>query len=85
MGDAEIWPETLPASVKAAAQAPDQGKAPASYPNLLAPVLEQHRILRPDHVWCTDFTYLSYKGKFIYVATVIDVFTREIVGMNMLR
>jgi transposase InsO family protein len=44
----------------------DVGKPPASYPNLLAPLLEQDRSLQPDQVWCTDFTYLSYKGKFIY-------------------
>jgi putative transposase len=63
----------------------DRGKAPTAYPNLLAPLLEQHRILRPDQVWCTDFTYLRYQGKFLYLATVIDVFTREIVGVNLLR
>lgn len=63
----------------------DQGKAPTAYPNLLAPLMEQQRIVRPDQVWCTDFTYLRYQGKFIYLATVIDVFTREIVGVNILR
>ncbi len=63
----------------------DQGKAPTSYPNLLAPLLQQQRILGPNQVWCTDFTYLAYQGKFIYLATVIDVFTREIVGVNILR
>ena len=63
----------------------DQGKAPTTYPNLLAPLLEQQRILRPDQVWCTDFTYLRYHGKFLYLATVIDVFTREIVGVHIVR
>jgi DNA-binding NtrC family response regulator len=28
----------------------DQGKLPALYPNLLAPLLEQQRIMRPDQV-----------------------------------
>ncbi len=32
----------------------DQGKAPTTYPNLLAPLVEQHRIVRPNHVWYTD-------------------------------
>jgi len=63
----------------------DERKVPTAYPNLLAPLVEQQRILRPDQVWSTDFTYLSYQGKFIYLATVIDVFTREIVGVNILR
>jgi transposase InsO family protein len=63
----------------------DQGKAPTSYPNLLAPLLAQQRVMQPNQVWCTDFTYLRYQSKFIYLATVIDVFTREIVGVNILR
>lgn len=63
----------------------DQGKRPAPYPNLLAPRLEQQLIIRPDQLWCTDFTYLSYQAKFIYLATVIDVLTRAIVGVNILR
>jgi transposase InsO family protein len=80
----EIWLEAVPAPAAAARQT-RQGKAPTPYPNLLAPLVEQHRIVRPDQVWCTDFTYLSYYGKFIYLATVIDGFTREIVGVNILR
>ena len=28
----------------------------------------------------TDFTYLSYFGRFVYLATVEDVFTRRVVG-----
>ena len=63
----------------------DLDKAPTSYPNLLAPLLEHQRIIRPGQVWCTDFTYLRYRGKVIYLATVIDVCTREIVGVNILR
>ncbi len=63
----------------------DQGKTPTPYPNLLAPLLEQQRITQPDQVWGTDFTYLSYRSKFIYLATVIDVFTREVVGVHMSR
>lgn len=32
-------------------------------------------------VWAGDFTYLSFYGKNVYLATVIDVYTREIVGV----
>ena len=63
----------------------DQGKASTPHPNLLAPLLDQQRVVRPNQVWCTDFTYLRYQGKFLYLATVIDVFTREIVGVPILR
>jgi putative transposase len=63
----------------------DQGKLQAKYTNLLAPLVEQQFIVRPDQVWGIDFTYLKYKGKLIYLATTIDVFTREIVGVNISR
>jgi putative transposase len=47
------------------------------YPNLLlttAPAYE-------GHIWATDFTYIPYRGRFVYVATVIDLYTRKIVGL----
>lgn len=34
-------------------------------------------------VWAGDFTYLWFHDRFWYVATVIDVFTREIVGWHI--
>lgn len=39
--------------------------------------------IRPNVVWAGDFTYLWFMGRFWYVATVIDVYTREIVGWHM--
>ncbi len=38
---------------------------------------------RPNQVWACDFTYLWCLGRWYYVATVIDVFSREIVGWSM--
>lgn len=63
----------------------DLGKPPTSIPNLIEPLLENNLLIRPNQVWCTDFTYIKYKGKFIYLATIIDLFTREIFGINILR
>ena len=37
----------------------------------------------PNHVWACDFTYLWCLGRWYYLATVIDVFSREIVGWSM--
>jgi len=34
----------------------------------------------PNIAWAGDFTYLKYKSSFIYLATIIDVCTREIIG-----
>lgn len=39
--------------------------------------------LRPNMVWAGDFTYLWFMDRFWYVATVMDVYTREIVGWHI--
>lgn len=50
------------------------------YPNLLmttCPVYE-------NHIWVTDFTYIPFQGKTVYVATVLDLYTRKVVGLSVL-
>lgn len=39
----------------------------------------------PNIVWCGDFTYIRFKDDFIYLATIIDVYTREIIGFSLSR
>lgn len=34
----------------------------------------------PHHIWAEDFTYLWFQGRFYYLATVIDLYSRQIVG-----
>jgi putative transposase len=36
-------------------------------------------------IYASDFTYVKYRGKWLYVATVLDVYTREVVGMSVLN
>lgn len=50
------------------------------YPNLLRQTIPRH----PGHVWAADFTYLWYRHRFIYLATVMDLYTREIVGWALM-
>lgn len=40
-------------------------------------------IIYPHQVWAEDFTYIKYMGKFIYLATVIDIYSRKIVGFSI--
>lgn len=40
--------------------------------------------LGPGDIYASDFTYLQYHGQWVYVATVLDVFTREILGVSVL-
>lgn len=59
----------------------DIGNESSSFPNvslMLCP-------LREGVVWASDFTYLYFQGRFFYLATIIDVFTREIVGYHLSR
>lgn len=41
--------------------------------------------LVPGDIYASDFTYLKYQGKWLYVATVIDLYTREIVSVSILN
>ena len=50
------------------------------FPNLL--MVEEPRGI--GDIYASDFTYLKFKGRWVYVATVIDVFSREIVGVSVL-
>jgi transposase InsO family protein len=41
--------------------------------------------LHPHIVWVSDFTYIKYQARFIYVATIMDMYTREIIGIAISR
>ncbi len=57
----------------------DLGRPETRIPNILKELCP----VRANVVWAGDFTYLWFAGRFWYVATVIDVFTREIVGWHV--
>lgn len=38
--------------------------------------------LKRNILWASDFTYLWFRGRYWYLATVIDLFSREIVGFS---
>jgi putative transposase len=40
---------------------------------------------RPDQLWVSDFTFVATWAGFVYVAFVIDVFARRIVGWRVSR
>lgn len=51
------------------------------YPNLI----KQLEIVRPDQVWCADLTSIRLECEFIYLAVVLDIFTRAIRGWELAR
>ena len=51
------------------------------YPNRVLDL----KIRRPDQVWVADITYIRLKNEFIYLAVLMDVFTRLIRGWHLGR
>lgn len=64
---------------KAPKKPQDQNQAPMAVPNLIQGII----IEASNYVWVSDFTYLPYFGRFVYLATVEDLFTREIIGWEI--
>jgi transposase InsO family protein len=50
------------------------------FPNLLLTNFP----FRPNQIWASDFTHIAFRGQWIYLATIIDLFNREIVGFSVL-
>jgi putative transposase len=38
----------------------------------------------PHHIWVTDFTHVDWRGKRLFIATMMDLFTRTITGFSVL-
>lgn len=51
------------------------------YPNLV----QDLEITRPDQVWVADITYIRLRREFVYLAVLMDVFTRAIRGWHLGR
>jgi putative transposase len=51
------------------------------YPNLVADLA----VTRPDQVWVADITYVRVRVEFVYLAAVMDVFTRGVRGWEVSR
>jgi transposase InsO family protein len=49
------------------------------YPNRVADLA----VTRPDQVWVADITYIRLRNEFIYLAVLMDVFTRQIRGWEL--
>ena len=45
--------------------------------------LETLEVSRRDQVWVADITYVRLKGRFVYLALLMDVFTRMIRGWHL--
>ncbi len=51
------------------------------YPNLV----QELEVVRPEQVWVCDITYVRLGNGFVYLAVIMDVFTRAIRGWSLSR
>jgi len=71
-----------------------KGKAPArrrrttdsrhDFPRYLN-LVERLEVTRPDQVWVADITFVRLRDEFVYLAVLMDVFTRRIRGWELGR
>src|SRR5262245_43526658 len=59
----------------------DSGHAFPRYPNLVADL----EVARPDQVWVAAITYVRLHADFVYLAVLMDVFTRCVRGWELGR
>ena len=50
-----------------------------NYTNLIKNITPSY----PNHIWCSDVSYFKYQGKFWYLATIEDLFTRRIMSAQV--
>lgn len=67
--------------VKRYCRTTDSGHHFGRYPNLVRGLA----IMRPDQVWCADITYIRLPCEFVYLAVLLDIFTRSIRGWALAR
>lgn len=57
----------------------NERRDPTPYPNLIKGICP----VVPGYIYVCDFTYIKYRQSFLYLATVMDLYTREIVGYEV--
>ncbi len=51
------------------------------YPNLI----KHLEPIEPNHIWCGDIPYIRVRSEFLYLAVLMDIFTRAIRGWHLGR
>lgn len=50
-----------------------------TYPNLL----EEMTVTGPNQVWASDITYVRIENGFVYLAVILDLFSRKVIGWQI--
>ena len=71
--------ESLLCRLQRAFRPPAAGSTRAAYPNLTQQLVAE----RLDQVWVVDMTYIRLPQSFVYLACVLDAFSRRVVGWHL--
>lgn len=74
-----IYSMQLARKVKKPFKAEDQNFKDTKIPNLTKDL----KVIAPNVVWASDFTYLKFGDRNYYLATYLDIYTREIIAWNL--
>ncbi|XXF08306.1 IS3 family transposase [Pseudomonas sp. D2-3] len=58
-------------------------KATAERPDIPNILDRQFAVAAPNRVWCSDITYIWTQGRWSYLAVVLDLYSRRVVGWAM--
>jgi len=75
MGKYGLWAKVKRAFVATT----DSNHSFALYPNLISGMT----VTGPDQVWATDITYIRIRNGFVFLAVVIDLFSRRVIGWSI--
>ena len=73
--------ESLLCRLQRAFRPPSAGSTRTAYPNLTQQIVVE----RLDQVWVVDMTYIRLPQGFVYLACVLDAFSRRVIGWHLSR
>jgi putative transposase len=53
----------------------------AVYPNLIGRL----KLIKPNQVWVSDITFIRLRNEFIYLAVILDAYSRRVIGWDLGR
>lgn len=56
-----------------------------SHPSIAVPnhVAQQFNVAEPNKIWVTNITYIRTHEHWLYLAVVLDLFSRQVIGCSM--
>jgi Transposase and inactivated derivatives len=46
-------------------------------------LLRNKQILASNHVWATDITYINLNGSYVYLAAIVDIYSRKVLSWRL--